>query len=196
VNDRIREKLLELRRAREREAERRQRLVDRMRLYHFTDTRNLASIRKHRGIYSLEQCEARGIEIVAPGGDDNSQHSDRSNGMDKYVHLCLRNEHPMEYRARTDGRIEKSIFIRVSGKVLEGDGVRFVPGMSNRKGIETYLLEDAIRDNHLEDDDMDALYKWTDWNSGDNYSRRVRAENFEIIVPDFIPIDLIELPDG
>jgi hypothetical protein len=196
VDDRIRQKILELRRAKEQEAERRRKLLDRMRLYHFTDTRNVLSIRKHGGIYSLEQCEARGIEIVAPGGDDNSQQSDRSNGMDEYVHLCLRSEHPMEYRARTDGRIEKSIFIRVSGKVLEGDGVRFVPGMSNRRGIDTYLLEEAIRDNHIEDIDLDALYKWTDWSTGDNYSRRVRAEKFEIIVPDFIPLDLIELPNG
>jgi hypothetical protein len=192
----IREKILELRRAKEQETERRQQILDRLKLYHFTDARNVPSIREHGGVYSLQQCEERGIEIVAPGGDANSQRSDRSNGMDRYVHLCLRHEHPMEYRAKSDGRIETSIFVPVSGQVLELPGVRFVPGMSNKVGIETYTLKDAIRDGQLEAADLDALYKWTDWSTGDNYNRRVRAEKFEIIVPDFVPLDLIELPNG
>src|SRR5438477_10882132 len=69
-------------------------------LYHFTDTRNLASIREHGGTYSLEQIERRGIEIPVFGGDDTSQDSDRSSGMDGYVHLCFRPHHPMEFRAK------------------------------------------------------------------------------------------------
>jgi hypothetical protein len=97
------------------------------------------------------------------GGDENSQDSDRANGMDKYVHLCLRDEHPMEYSAKAKGRIEKSIFIPISSDVLAIDGVRFVPGMSNQKGLSTYLLEDALRDGHLESLDIDALYEWIDW---------------------------------
>ena len=135
VSDRIREKISELRRAMDQEAERRKKLLGRLRLYHFTDVRNVASIKEHGGIYSLDQCEALGIEIAAPGGDENSQDSDRANGMDKYVHLCLRGEHPMEYSAKAKGRIEKSIFIPINSDVLAIDGVRFVPGMSNKKGI-------------------------------------------------------------
>jgi hypothetical protein len=184
-------------RAKEREADRQAKLLRRLRLYHFTDARNVASIREHGGVFSAEQCEELGIKVVAPGGDENSQGSDRENGMDAYVHLCLRSEHPMEYRARTDGRIEKSVFIPISSEVLEIDGVRFVPGMSNKKGIETYALEEAIRDGHLEDRDLDALYQWIHWGlNPDVYDRRVRAEKFEIIVPDFIPIDLLKLPNG
>ena len=41
---------------------------------------------------------------------------------------------------------------------METDGVRFVPGMSNTTGIDTYLLDEAVRDGHLEDVDLDALY--------------------------------------
>jgi hypothetical protein len=176
---------------------RRKKLLGRLSLYHFTDARNIPSIKEHGGIYSLEQCEALGIEIAVPGGDENSQQSDRDNGMDAYVHLCLRNEHPMEYKARSDGRIERSVFIPISSNVLDIDGVRFVPGMSNRKGIGSYLLDEAIRDNHLDDAHLDALYKWIDWDKNpDVYERRVRAEKFEIIVPDCIPLDLIKLPNG
>jgi ssDNA thymidine ADP-ribosyltransferase, DarT len=197
VSDRIREKILEARRAKEQEAERQRKLLGRVRLYHFTDARNVPSIREHGGVFSAEQCEKLGINVVAPGGDENSQESDRKNGMDAYVHLCLRSEHPMEYRARTDGRIEKSLFIPVSSEVLEIGGVRFVPGMSNKKGIETYPLEEAVRDEHLDDLDLDALYHWIDWGQNpDVYDRRVRAEKFEIIIPDFIPIDLLKLPNG
>jgi hypothetical protein len=197
VSDKLREKILELRRAKQQEAERREKLLGRLRVYHFTDVRNVTSIKEHGGIYSLEQCEALGIEIAAAGGDENSQDSDRANGMDKYVHLCLRDEHPMEYSAKAKGRIEKSIFIPISSDVLAIDGVRFVPGMSNKKGISTYPLEDALRDGHLEALDIDALYDWIDWGKHpDVYERRVRAEKFEIIVPDFISIDLLKLPNG
>jgi hypothetical protein len=197
VSDRIREKILEARRAKAQEAERQRRLLGRLTLYHFTDARNVPSIREHGGVFSAEQCERLGVTITAPGGDENSQESDRKNGMDAYVHLCLRSEHPMEYRARADGRIEESVFVPVSSEVLEIDGVRFVPGMSNKKGIETYLLEEAVRDRHLEALDLDALYLWIDWGQNpDVYDRRVRAEKFEIIVPDFISIDLLKLPNG
>ncbi|SRR5581483_1394162 len=176
--------------------ERQRKLLARLRLYHFTDTRNLASIRENGGISSLARCERLGINIAVPGGDENSQHSDRTNGMDAYVHLCLRNEHPMEYSARSQGRIVKSTFIPIKLNVLELDGVRFVPGMSNTRGITTYSLDEAIRGEHLQEMDLDVLYKWTDWYTNDNYQRRVRAEKFEIIVPDFIPLDLITLPNG
>lgn len=197
VNDRIRERVLEARRAKEREAERQNKLLGRLTLFHFTDARNVPSIREHGGIFSAKLCKRRGIKVVAPGGDENSQESDRNNGMDAYVHLSLRNEHPMEFRARVDGRIEKSIFVPVSSEVLDTEGVRFVPGMSNKKGIATYPLEEALRDGHLEELDLNALYHFINWEKNpDVYDRRVRAEKFEIIVPDFISIDLLKLPNG
>jgi hypothetical protein len=36
-------------------------------VYHFTDSRNLDSVREHGGLYSWSQCHQRGIEITAPG---------------------------------------------------------------------------------------------------------------------------------
>lgn len=168
----------------------------RIRLYHFTDTKNLDSIRQHGALFSLEQTVKRGITITAPGGDANSQLSDRSNGMDRYVHLCLRHAHPMEYRARTEGRIQQSVFIPVKAAVLDLPGVRFVPGMSNTRGISPLAIDEAIEQGQFAPSDLVALYDWTDWGVGDNYSRRVRAEKFEIIVPDMIPLELLDLLNG
>ena len=39
-------------------------------LYHFTDRRNLASIREVGGLYSLVKLKEMGVQIAAPGGND------------------------------------------------------------------------------------------------------------------------------
>src|SRR5260370_4560046 len=67
------------------------------RLYHFTDRQNLPLIQKLGGLYPPSQLEARGIQIPAPGGNQWSRDADKMSGMDRYVHLCFRPNHPMEY---------------------------------------------------------------------------------------------------
>ena len=71
--------------------------------YHFTDTRNLPSIRAH-GLLSMRELRQRGI-VVTPGGNDWSLDADQRSGMDGYVHLCFFKGHPMEWLATQDGRI-------------------------------------------------------------------------------------------
>jgi hypothetical protein len=53
--------------------------------YHFTDARNLSSIRQY-GILSMREIRQRGL-IVAPGGNNWSIEADQRSGMDAYVHL-------------------------------------------------------------------------------------------------------------
>ena len=77
------------------------------RLYHFTDRRNLDSIRAQGGLYPLSDLVNRGVNIAAPGGNQWSRDADEPKGMGRYVHLCFRSNHPMEYQARQDGRIEE-----------------------------------------------------------------------------------------
>ncbi|MBA3243069.1 MAG: DUF4433 domain-containing protein [Acidobacteria bacterium] len=60
--------------------------------YHFTDTRNLASIAKY-GLLSLRQLSDRGIKVAAPGGNEWSHDADRHKGLDDHVHLCFMDEH-------------------------------------------------------------------------------------------------------
>jgi hypothetical protein len=87
-------------------------------LYHFTDRRNLSLIRKLGGLYPMEHFRKRGAEVPAPGGNEWSRDADEFKGMDKYVHLCFRPSHPMEYVARKEGRIGDTIFLHISPDVL------------------------------------------------------------------------------
>jgi hypothetical protein len=113
-------------------------------LYHFTDRRNLPLIRKH-GLYSSAKLKKKGIAIPAPGGNEWSQEADAHKGMDRYVHLCFRANHPMEYLARVDGRIKDSIFLEIHPDVLQLDGVMFSAGVSNKAGVEIVSIIEAYQ---------------------------------------------------
>jgi hypothetical protein len=62
---------------------------------------------------SEKERERRKVSVVARGGNEWSQTADARFGMDEYVHICLIDDHPMEYLARKDGRIEQSIYLEV-----------------------------------------------------------------------------------
>lgn len=93
--------------------------------YHFTDRRNLPMIKEHGGLYSLAMLRKMEIEIPAPGGNEWSHDTDRRIGLDRYVHLCFRPTHPMEYVARQDGRIVDSVYLQIHPDVLKVDGVMY-----------------------------------------------------------------------
>lgn len=156
------------------------------RLYHFTDRRNLALIRKHGGLLPLAELRRRGIEVPAPGGNEWSHEANGAAGLDEYIHLCFRPTHPMEYVARREGRITDSIFLEVHAQVLQWDGVRFSPGVSNKRGVGRLSIEEAA-----EMIDYEVLYTRTDWRDPAIRERLNQAEKCEILVPTFIPLDLI-----
>lgn len=95
------------------------------RLYHFTDRRNLESIRNLGGLHPYSMMAQKCIVIPAPGGNDWSHDADARNGVDGDVHLCFRNNHPMEHVARQDGRVADTIFLEIHASVLQWPGVRF-----------------------------------------------------------------------
>lgn len=129
-------------------------------LFHFTDRRNLPSIKTTGGLFSYARLKEMGIVIPAPGGNDWSHEADAYKSMDRYVHLCLRPTHPMENAARVDGRIVSSIFLSIHTDVLQIKGVRFTAGVSNKSDVETHSIEDAMGLI-----DFDMLYGgWKDWN--------------------------------
>jgi hypothetical protein len=154
--------------------------------YHFTDYRNLALIRELGGLYPLARLKRNGIEVPAPGGNRWSQEADGLKGMDEYVHLCFRDTHPMEFRAREEGRIERSIFLLIDRKVLQLDGLRFTPDVSNKSGVCSYTIEEA-----REMIDFEVLYTRTDWCNPEIQQRLQQAEKCEILVPVRIPLNLI-----
>jgi hypothetical protein len=159
--------------------------------YHFTDRRNLPLIREH-GLLSRATLAEMGIETPAPGGNEWSHDADDRRGLDQYVHLCFKNNHPMEFVARQDGRIEDSIFLRVHPDVLEFDGVKFTPDVSNKAGVPIYPLEES-----LSIIDFEVLYTRTNWSDPLIQQRLQQAEKCELLVPNHIPLALIRnLPNG
>lgn len=161
-------------------------------LYHFTDRRNLPVIRKLRGLYPLAELRRKGVEIPAPGGNVWSHDANGMKGMDEYVHLCFRSSHPMEYVARQEGRIVDSIFLQVHPEVLQWEGVRFTPDVANKSGVKVYGIDEA-----REMIDYEVLYTRTDWRDPAIRQRLQAAEKCEVLVPRFIPLELIRnLPHG
>jgi len=161
-------------------------------LFHFTDRRNLPLIRQHGGLYPMSQLKKKGVAIPAPGGNEWSRDADGLKGMDKYMHLCLRATHPMEYLARQDGRIKDSIFLQVHPDVMLWDGVKFSAGVSNKADVEVHSIEKARKLI-----DFEVLYTRTNWRDPDIQRRLQEAEKCEILVPKKIPLDLIRnLPNG
>jgi hypothetical protein len=161
-------------------------------LYHFTDRRNLQLIREMGGLYPLAELETQGIEIPVPGSSEGSRLVDRRRNLHRYVHLCFKSNHPMEFVARQEGRIGDSIFLQVHASVIHWEGVLFVPGMANTNNITRHTMEEARVMI-----DYEVLYNRTDWRDPQIRQRLQAAEKYEILVPRAIPLDLIRnLPNG
>ncbi|MCU1303583.1 MAG: hypothetical protein JWQ87_3867 [Candidatus Sulfotelmatobacter sp.] len=161
-------------------------------LYHFTDRRNLPRIRESGSLFPLVELEERGIEIPAPGSDEGSRLVDRRRNLHRYVHLCCKSHHPMEYVARQEGRIGDTIFLEVHPSVIHWEGVLFVPGMANTNGITFHPIDEARGMI-----DYEVLYTRTNWSDPQVQLRLQAAEKYEILVPRAIPLELIRnLPNG
>ena len=162
------------------------------RLYHFTDRRNLTLIRQYGGLFSHAELRRRQIVVPAPGGNQWSLDADQISGMDGYVHLCFRSNHPMEYLARQDGRIIDSIFLEIHPSVLQVPEVRFSPGVSNRADAEYFAIDQARVMI-----DFQVLYTRTDWHDAAIQERLRAAEKAEILIPGHISLNLIRnIPNG
>lgn len=156
-------------------------------LYHFTDTRNILSIKEH-GLLSLAELKRRGIEIPAAGGNELSHDLDKELKLDEYVHLCFFTNHPMEYRARKDGRINESVFLEINPDVLQWANVIFTLAVANQNDVGRLTFEQA-----KEKMDIEIICPSTrqDWSDPDIKERRKLAKKYEILVPNTIPVEFI-----
>jgi hypothetical protein len=162
--------------------------TQRKHLYHFTDRRNLSSIAEH-GLLSLRELRRRGIMVDAPGGNQWSHDADTRLQLDRYVHLCFFDQHPMEYTARSDGRIGASIFLHVLSKVLDREGVLFCDEVSNKAGAVVRPLQEI--DYYL---DHEVIYTRTNWKDQAVQDRLRAARKWEILIPDHVPVDFLRKP--
>jgi hypothetical protein len=129
----------------------------------------------------------KGVEIVYPGGNDWSLQADEMFGMDRYVHLCFRTNHPMEYLARQEGRIERTTWLYVEPSVLEIEGVMYSPGVSNKSGMKIYPILEA-----LDQIDFEVICTRTDWRDPQIKARLDHAELCEVLVPKCVSIKYFE----
>lgn len=84
-------------------------------LYHFTDARNLHSIRRY-GLLPWPYLRARHITFF-PASNRLSRHLDVSRDLQDYVRLSLRPDHPMSYIAKREGRLTNLVWLQVDGIV-------------------------------------------------------------------------------
>jgi hypothetical protein len=154
-------------------------------LYHFTDVRNISSIKKH-GLLSWRELRSRGIAPIAPGGNDLSHELDESLDLDLYVHLCFWAEHPMEWVARNEGRIGKAVFLRISTAILNYPGVQLTAGVANKTGVER--LDFAAASKTL---DFEPIHSYLDWREPENRSRAQATRKYEVLVPNIVPVQFI-----
>lgn len=154
-------------------------------LFHFTDLRNLSSIAEH-GFLSLAELRRRSVPVVAAGGNAWSHDADSRLGLDQYVHLCLFNQHPMEWTARKEGHVQETAFLQIDPAVLRSEGLRFAPGVSNKTGVPLLTLNEAI-----EQMDFAVVYARTDWKDPAVLKRLLAARKYEVLVPADIPVSMI-----
>jgi hypothetical protein len=155
------------------------------RFFHFTDRKNLASIRSHGLLSARELRRLNLFQQVAAGGDANSLASDMAKGIDDYVCLCFTTSHPMQYICRTQRGLDP-VYLHVSPEVIKLPGVMITNAPSNQTGIVPQQASAA-----LDTLDLGVLYKRTDWNNPTVQERLQTAEKYEILVPKRVPVEAV-----
>lgn len=157
-------------------AERVAKSTQQQKFYHFTDRKNLDSIRKHGLLCTHELRSRKLFDTVTTGGDELSLASDLEKGTDKFVCLCFTLDHPMSYVAQQRGL--DPIYLHIAPQVLLLPGVMITNAASNQSGVERIPAAKA-----LDDLDLDVLYTRMDWRDQAIHGRLSAARKYEILVP-------------
>jgi hypothetical protein len=156
------------------------------RFYHFTDRRNLDSIRAHGLLCTAELRRLGMLPNVVTGGDANSRASDTRNGVDKYVCLCFTTGHPMRHVAANDERKLDPVWLQIDPAVITLPGVMVTNAPSNQNGVVPHAANTGL--GVL---DLEIIYKWTDWTNPVFKARIAIADKYEVLVPGSVPIGRI-----
>lgn len=88
--------------------------------FHFTDVRNIPSIKRNKGLYSWKYCEEHDIRVSHYGGDSFSRSCDMRQGLDDYVRLSFCDDHPMAFRLHSEGCDLVLLKIKIDVATFEG----------------------------------------------------------------------------
>lgn len=150
-------------------------------LYHFTDRKNIKSIKEKRGLLSWDYLHKNNIKIVNQGGTNESMQLDLRYGLEDYVRLSFCQDHPMKHRLIVEGA--DIILLRISLDVVTFADTLF----SNMNATDSSHIHgggladlnkvnfSAVKQSYLSRDDIDFKY-----------------HQAEVMVKRFIPIDYIE----
>lgn len=85
-------------------------------VFHFTDSRNLPSIKKF-GLLSWELLEHRNISHV-PASNSLSREIDARKNLQGYVRLCIQPAHKMAYIAQQERRVVELVWLSIDPVIL------------------------------------------------------------------------------
>lgn len=154
-------------------------------LYHFTDRRNLRSIKEKGGLFSWKYCVENNIVIPFPGGGEESRSLDIRHGLSDYVRLSFCKDHPMAYDLNTTKGYD-TVLLRVKIDVV---------------GLEGTLFSDinATDNNHHHGGTIDDLkrinLRATQEECVGRDSEIFKQHQAEVMVKTFIPLEYIIMPD-
>ena len=86
-----------------------------MTLYHFTDSRNIPSIRRY-GLLSWKRLVEKNINHW-PASSENSRWLDSRSNLQDYIRLCKQPSHPMAHKAIQEGRIQDFVWLEIDDVV-------------------------------------------------------------------------------
>lgn len=109
-------------------------------IWHFTDASNLASIEKY-GLLSLDLLAQQKIHVPCYGGDELSHRLDRGKGLDKFVHLAIIRDHPMQYIKVKNGIIKNPIWLEIDTSVLFENESGCCNQLANASFAQCYKIE-------------------------------------------------------
>jgi hypothetical protein len=153
--------------------------------YHFTDKKNLPSIKESGLICTSELRRLGRLKEIITGGDANSLNSDTKSGTDKFVCLCFTTNHPMSFRAAERG--VDPVYLSIDPEIIKMPGVMITDAASNQNGVVPVAASKALDNLHL-----DCIYQWIDWNvHPEAHDHRILAEKYEILVPKSVAVRYI-----
>jgi hypothetical protein len=102
-------------------------------LYHFTESENIESIKRNGGIWTRDVCERNGINIVNPGGDQFSLNLDKMKNAINYVRLSFCKYHPMKKTIQEKKRMNNPVVLEIDASIIDLIGTKFCEKNASRR---------------------------------------------------------------